>query len=171
LHPLWDEYLQQRHLWAVASLVRVATRPDGRSWVAVVAVCAASSLPVEAVPAWCGVLVLVPVRRRCPCCVYERKTEMSAAKQYRKKPVIIEAMQLTETNAGEVLAWLKSFGTEVVMRGGPGGGSKGATITIKTLEGNHLMGVWDFGIRGVQDEAYPCKPDIFEATYEAVSDE
>jgi len=96
---------------------------------------------------------------------------MSAAKQYRKKPVIIEAMQLTETNAGEVLAWLKSFGTEVVMRGGPGGGSKGATITIKTLEGNHLMGVWDFGIRGVQDEAYPCKPDIFEATYEAVSDE
>lgn len=96
---------------------------------------------------------------------------MSEVMRYRKKPVVIEAMQLTDTNAGAVLAWLKSFGTEAVMRGGPKGGSKGATITIKTLEGNHLMSVWDFAIRGVQDEAYPCKPDIFEATYEAVSDE
>ena len=46
------------------------------------------------------------------------------------------------------------------------GGSVGATLIIKTLEGNHLCDLWDFAIRGVQDEAYPCKPDIFEATYE-----
>lgn len=91
---------------------------------------------------------------------------MSEVKKYRKKPVVIEAFQLTETNAGEVLTWLKSFGTEAVMRGGPEGGSVGATIIIKTLEGNHLMSVWDYAIRGVQDEAYPCKPDIFEQTYE-----
>ncbi|BCI55005.1 hypothetical protein NIIDNTM18_42830 [Mycolicibacterium litorale] len=89
-------------------------------------------------------------------------------RKYRKKPVEIEAMQLREDNAGAVLQWLQSFGVEAVMRGGPDGGSRGATITIKTLEGNHLCSVWDYAIRGVRNEAYPCKPDIFAATYEAV---
>ena len=97
-----------------------------------------------------------------------KESNMSIATKYRKKPVVVEAMQLTETNAGAVLGWLKSFGTEAIMRGGPKGGSVGATIMIKTLEGNHLCSVWDSAIRGVQDEAYPCKPDIFAATYEQV---
>lgn len=92
-------------------------------------------------------------------------------KKYRKKPVVIEAMQLTETNAADVMQWLASFGTDVVMRGGPEGGSVGATLVIKTLEGNHLCSVWDFAIRGVQDEAYPCKPDIFRETYEEADHE
>ena len=42
--------------------------------------------------------------------------------KYRKKPVVIEAYQLTDTNAIEVMQWLKSFGVDVVMRGGPEGG-------------------------------------------------
>lgn len=94
---------------------------------------------------------------------------MNAPQRFRKRPVEIEAMQLTEDNAGAVLEWLKSFGTDAVMRGGPNGGSQAATITIKTLEGNHLCSVWDYAIRGVQNEAYPCKPDIFDATYDTAS--
>ena len=93
---------------------------------------------------------------------------MNEPLKYRKRPVVIEAMQLTETNAAEVKRWIESFYSEpVVMRGGPGGGSKGATLIIRTLEGNHLASVGDQVIRGVSDEAYPCKPDIFAATYEA----
>ena len=87
---------------------------------------------------------------------------------YRKKPVVIEAMRLTDANAAEVSRWLASFGVHAIVRGGPTGGLLGATLTIPTLEGDHLALVGDFVIRGVQDEAYPCKPDIFEATYEAV---
>lgn len=84
---------------------------------------------------------------------------------------MIEAMQLTDTNAAEVKSWIESFYEgRVVMRGGPGGGSRGATLIIRTLEGDHEASPWDYAIRGVQDEAYPCKPDIFEATYEAVNE-
>lgn len=87
--------------------------------------------------------------------------------KYRKKPVVIEALQLTDTNAAEVKAWVESFYSgRVVMRGGPSGGSRGATLVIRTLEGDHEASVGDQVIRGVQDEAYPCKPDIFDATYE-----
>ena len=92
--------------------------------------------------------------------------------KFRKRPVTIEAYQLTDTNAGRVLSWVKSFYSErVVMRGGPKGGSRGATLIIHTtLEGDHLASVGDFVIRGVSDEAYPCKPDIFAATYEAITE-
>ena len=94
----------------------------------------------------------------------------TAPTKYRKKPVVIEAMRLTETNAAEVKRWVESFYRgRVLMRGGPGGGSRGATLIIKTLEGDHAASVGDQVIRGVQDEAYPCKPDIFEATYEVAS--
>ena len=95
---------------------------------------------------------------------------MNTPAKYRKKPVVIEAMQLTQTNAAEVKRWVESFYQgRVLMRGGPGGGSRGATLIIKTLEGDHEASVGDQVIRGVQDEAYPCKPDIFEATYEVTS--
>ena len=42
-------------------------------------------------------------------------------------------------------------------------------MMIATLEGPHWVNVGDYVIRGVRGEFYPCKPDIFEATYEAVS--
>ncbi len=85
-------------------------------------------------------------------------------RKYRKRPVVIEAAHLNDSNAAGIAAW--SGG---VMRGGPGGGSKGAHIIIHTLEGDHLAMPGDFVIKGVQGEFYPCKPDIFEATYEAVA--
>ena len=43
-------------------------------------------------------------------------------------------------------------------------------LFIKTLEGNHLASVGDYIIKGVQGEFYPCKPDIFEQTYEEVQE-
>ena len=96
---------------------------------------------------------------------------MNTPARYRKRPVVIEALQLTDSNAGVVAAWVNAGGLRAIVRGGPRGGSKGATVTIKTLEGDHLASVGDFVIRGVQGEFYPCKSDIFEATYERVTDD
>ena len=84
---------------------------------------------------------------------------MSNVKQYRKKPVVIEAVKYDGTNGAEILKFIfpdiepdaKAFGE-----------------TIKTLEGDMHVSVGDYIIKGVQGEFYPCKPDIFEATYEAV---
>lgn len=87
---------------------------------------------------------------------------------FRKKPVEIEARQLTDTNAGEIVQWVNINSPDAStawMRGGPRGGSKGGTVYIRTLEGTHHASVGDWIIKGVQGEFYPCKPDIFEATY------
>ena len=47
----------------------------------------------------------------------------------------------------------------------------GERLIIHTLEGDHLVSWGDYIIKGVNGELYPCKPEIFEATYEAVTDE
>ena len=89
--------------------------------------------------------------------------------KFRKKPVTIEAQQLTSDNAGALVAWITSTGQKAVMRGGPRGGSKNATLIIETLESDrHLVEVGDFVIRGVRGEHYSCKPNIFAETYEPV---
>jgi hypothetical protein len=77
---------------------------------------------------------------------------------YRKKPVVIEARQLTRENMPELMEWC----------GGMSWRSQGSAITgimITTLEGylHAAFGYWI--IKGVKGEFYPCKPDIFEATY------
>lgn len=95
----------------------------------------------------------------------------SESRRFRKKPVEIEAWQLDEANAGAIVGWINDHyagGDVAWLRGGPGGGSQGATVYIKTLEGTVHASVGDYVIRGVQHEFYPCKPDIFEATYDAV---
>lgn len=83
--------------------------------------------------------------------------------KYRKKPVIVEAMQypgMRELNdATKVLAWLDEHG--VIHRHDAG-------LIIVTLEGNMQADPGDWIIKGVKGEFYPCKPDIFEATYEPV---
>lgn len=81
--------------------------------------------------------------------------------RYRKRPVVIEAKLLTVENADEVACWCGG-----VVRGGPGGGSRGGSVLIATLEGTMEAVVGDYVIQGVQGEFYPCKPDIFEATYD-----
>lgn len=89
--------------------------------------------------------------------------------RYIKKPVEIEAIQLTRDNAAEITKWIVESCQKAVLRGGDGGGSKGATVLIKTLEGTMHADHGDFVIRGIQGEFYPCKPDIFEATYEPLA--
>ena len=88
--------------------------------------------------------------------------------QYRKKPVVIEAFQwdgklnLRGTGWPD---WLKDAErAEVVQQTFEG------YLTIRTLEGDHRAQPGDWIIRGVKGELYPCKPDIFAATYDAVSE-
>lgn len=88
--------------------------------------------------------------------------------RYRKKPVIIEAIKyLGPFSIDEMLeAWGEPF-AKVMVRTGFTLGS----LSIKTLEGTLFPSIEDWIIRGIQGEFYPCKPDIFEATYEAVDDQ
>lgn len=99
--------------------------------------------------------------------------------QYRKKPVVIDAIQLTESNVLEVYEWVHGCVAiktdmdlhkwddyiQVIIRKG---------MNIPTLEdgadgrAKHVASVGDYVIKGVQGEFYPCKPEIFEATYEKV---
>ena len=77
--------------------------------------------------------------------------------KYRKKPVVVEAVQWTGNNWGELTDFMHdAYGVE------------GQKITIVTLEGTMTADVGDWIIKGVKGEFYPCKPDIFEATYEEV---
>lgn len=91
--------------------------------------------------------------------------------KYRKKPVIIEAMQFTEdaVDYGELDAWLADqVGRDKFMfHVSP----HRTSLLIQTLEGTMVASPGDWVIKGVQGEFYPCKPDIFEATYEAVTDD
>lgn len=80
---------------------------------------------------------------------------------YRKKPVVIEAVQWT----GDMTPVRELVGTDLPTYGPPG---KSGSLRIATLEGDHECQLGDWIIKGVQGEFYPCKPDIFEATYEAV---
>jgi hypothetical protein len=77
---------------------------------------------------------------------------------FRKKPVVIQAMRLTEGTEWEAL---REFCPTVVSQ-------SGHRAMIPTLEGQMVADVGDWIIRGVKGEFYPCKPDIFEATYEEV---
>ena len=96
---------------------------------------------------------------------------MTEPKKYRKKPVVIEAWQYDGT-WDSINDWLTALGYDEDGDGTDGGpacymGPNG--LVIQTLEGDHHASPGDFIIRGVQGEFYPCKPDIFAATYEAVS--
>mgnify|MGYP003528994064 FL=1 len=78
--------------------------------------------------------------------------------KYRKKPVVIEAVQWTGNNVGELRDFLKHIPHSPIEDLRP--------FEIETLEGNHKAIVTDFIIIGIKGEAYPCKEDIFLATYE-----
>jgi hypothetical protein len=90
---------------------------------------------------------------------------MQSAGKFRKKPVVIEAMPYDGTvgAGGEIVDWVK--------RSDPPG-TIGVVLTdisalyIETLEGRRRVAPGDWVIRGVQGEFYPCKSDIFAATYE-----
>ncbi|MBC1982787.1 hypothetical protein [Listeria booriae] len=96
--------------------------------------------------------------------------------KYRKKPVVVEAVQLTWENWNEVCEF-------VTLPWGPDGvrgchSDKGVVsdsgerigLIIPTLEGEMKAVQGDYIVRGVQGEFYPCKPKIFESTYELVEE-
>lgn len=78
--------------------------------------------------------------------------------KYRKKPVVIEAIKYDGDNKVEIQEFIDKYldMTEEMQ------------LKIDTLEGVMLANVGDYIIRGVKGEYYPCKPDIFEKTYEKV---
>ena len=83
--------------------------------------------------------------------------------KFRKKPVVIEAFQWLPNNeyaAGRAAGWMEAGGCDFAV-----GGAHYA-VTIRTLEGDMDAQDGDWIIKGVKGEFYPCKPDIFEATYE-----
>ena len=83
--------------------------------------------------------------------------------KYRKKPVVVEAVQFFDHKEG--IAAAMRF---VPLAGILGDEKHGWYLTIKTLEGTMTCQSGDWIIKGVKGEFYPCKPDIFEATYEQV---
>lgn len=94
--------------------------------------------------------------------------------KFRKKPVVIEAFQMTEGRRGSNADWPGWMHQAWQLdREAPGSlypteeGTGDGTLSIGTLEGPLLVSLGDWIIRGVKGELYPCKPDIFEATYEA----
>lgn len=84
--------------------------------------------------------------------------------KFRKRPVVIEAVRWTGSNTDEILAFCITKASVRRLRGGM------SPIVIETLEGDLTVSPGDWVIRGVKDEFYPCKDDIFRATYEAVDE-
>lgn len=80
--------------------------------------------------------------------------------KYRKKPVEIEAIQFVGTDENKIeLHHFMGFNFYI---------DENEDLVIRTLEGNMKANVGDYIIKGVNGEFYPCKPDIFEKTYEKV---
>lgn len=85
---------------------------------------------------------------------------------YKKKPVIIQAIQFTEFTIDELHDFLGIKNKGSFEKCGHGFDSRDGQFKITTLEGVHIANVGDYIIKGVKGEFYPCKPDIFELTYE-----
>jgi len=90
--------------------------------------------------------------------------------KFRKKPVVIEAMQFRgPADALRNVDYAVQFDDWIVANQGERKCRYvGPNMVIPTLEGDHQATPGDWIIRGVQGELYPCKPDIFAATYDEV---
>jgi hypothetical protein len=85
---------------------------------------------------------------------------------FRKKPVVIEAVQYTGHNGHEIENWTSNKAIESPVLEPTPDNPRGCYLQIKTLEGWMTAIQNDWIIKGVKGEFYPCKPDIFEMTYE-----
>lgn len=83
--------------------------------------------------------------------------------KYRKKPVIIEAIQYIGTDENKIK--LYHFMNRQIYYV-----DENEDLIIKTLEGDMIANIGDYIIKGVHGEYYPCKPDIFKKTYEIVEE-
>lgn len=84
-------------------------------------------------------------------------------KRYVKKPIAVEAMQLTNESIQNVVDWIHDTDTRAYWAGEN-------NIVIETLEGDMLAREGDYVIRGVRGEFYSCREDIFLETYEEFTD-
>jgi len=82
--------------------------------------------------------------------------------KFRKKPIIIEAVQWT----GDMTKVIELVGHDLPTYGE----GKNGSLRITTLEGDHEVSPKDWILRGVRGEFYPCKPDIFMITYDLVDE-
>lgn len=80
---------------------------------------------------------------------------------FQKKPVIITAIQWTGDNVEEIQTFLHNGHPHAA-----DGWVKGVYVEIGTLEGLMVASIGDWIIKGVKGEFYPCKPDIFDLTYQ-----
>jgi hypothetical protein len=91
---------------------------------------------------------------------------------FTKKPVTIEARQFDGTgeSVDEITRWMQHSGSDrsAFMAPDP---NVGTIFVIPTLKGDHRVNPGDWIIKGVKGEFYPCKPDIFEQTYNPTSEE
>lgn len=85
---------------------------------------------------------------------------MESPRHFRKKPVVISAMQWNGQNAQAIFDWA---GCKV------GQGISPDCLIVATLEGVMVARLGDWIVRGVKDEFYPCAADVFAMTYEAAS--
>ena len=85
-------------------------------------------------------------------------------KRYRKRPLVVEAVQFID-NVKEIEDFV---GKE--LDGNMNGTGKVQELIIKTLEGEMICEVGDYIIKGIKGEFYPCKADIFEASYDEVKE-
>lgn len=83
--------------------------------------------------------------------------------KFRKKPVVVEAMQFTMGSKDRVFNFVSCNRNAAYKDGAP-------VLQIQTLEGVMTAEIGDWVIRGVKGEFYPCKPDIFAVTYESVEE-
>lgn len=99
--------------------------------------------------------------------------------KFRKKPIVIEAIQMTMERRGDNSewpnwlnqAWNKECPSEGAVWPEDYPDSKGGDrLCISTLEGVYVVSWGDYIIQGIKGEIYACKPDIFEATYEKVEE-
>lgn len=101
----------------------------------------------------------------------DNNQEGAPTMKYRKKPVVIEAMRLTDSRSiPEICTWAESCTPEGKVIPVVPHRLRADCLTIRTLEGRMTASPGDYIIRGVKGEFYPCKPDIFEATYEKAED-
>lgn len=84
---------------------------------------------------------------------------------FKKRPVLVQAVQFDGSNAAEVASKFPGGGVAVGTYPGHEGG-----LMVCTDEGTMAASPGDWIIRGIKGEVYPCKPDVFEASYEEVHD-
>lgn len=97
---------------------------------------------------------------------------MNNTKQFRKKPVVIEAVQWNGRNFDQCMRFMgDNGGHKLAYEDAEEGAYKTGNLYIRTLEGVMTANVNDWIIKGVNGEFYPCKPDIFDKTYEPIEKE